>query len=214
MTETLSQRCKRLCGGFGENCFVRNQNQISCIADMIINKLSGILAVMEHAASDQSYNVGEFACMALKNVRELIDWVKFLQISHDLRVPGSLAYEAKESEKRREMRYPLPELYRKYIIVEIDIAGSLRQVKLSDFSRHGIQFRCSQRLETGSLTNGVLRSAGSVGREVAFKVRIRHCTSYGGEYIAGGNLEAVSDNTIFDFFKSVHDFIWEAIMKS
>ncbi len=213
--ETLSERCKRLCGDSAGDCFVRNQNQISCIADMIVNKLSGILSVMEHAAgSDQDYNAEEFVGMALGNVRQLIKWVKFLQISHDLRVPWALAQEERSSEKRGETRYPFPEIYRKYVVIEVDVSGCLTPVMLLNFSQYGMLFSCPEPLEIDSVRNGVLRCHGTIGGEVPFKVRVRHCTEHDGEYVIGGRVEAVSGGDTLDFFKNVHAFVLEAMMKA
>jgi hypothetical protein len=182
---------------------------------MVINKISGILAIVEsEAEKNQRDETRQFFDEALRNIRELINWVKFLQIAHDLRVPSLLAYETKIPEKRKQTRYPLPEVYRKYVVMKINIAGSFVPVLLTNFSQHGMQFKSPEPLAIESIRECALLATHIAEKEVIFKVRIKYCARDNGEYSIGAEIEEISDSITFDFFNNVYDVMVEMVMNS
>lgn len=210
--ERLDDRCKRICGDTKEDCFIKNREQLSCIADMVLNKVSGVCAFIESAAAEnRDIKNAAFFDEALKNIHELVNWIKFLQISSDLRTLRSMIYETRDPEARRETRYPVPEIYQKFISMKVGGSDSLMTVTLSNFSRQGLQFNCPEPLETGSLKEVRLLTSPASAHEVALKVSIRYCNKNDGGYTVGGRIEESPDGVIIDFFKNVHDLILDKI---
>lgn len=113
------------------------------------------------------------------------------------------------SERRKEKRYTVPDIYQKYIELKIEIAGDYIQANLLDLSEHGIKIKSPVPLEAGSLRECTLAIPKSLSREIAFTARIRHCFEQSGEFIAGAEIEEVEDTVWFRIFKKVHDFISE-----
>lgn len=210
----MSERCQNICGDSDGQCFIGNREQILCIADMVINKVSGVKAFIEMIGEGGGGEDATVFDRALRNLNELIDWVKFLQIAHDLREVGRLSEEEVAGEHREEMRYPFPEKYRNYVGMRIGEAGSSLPVVLLNFSRRGIQFRSSQRLSVDSSREGLLfTERHPVRKSVSFTVRIKHCTKRGDAFIVGGRIENISDDVTLDFFKNVHEFVVESLLK-
>ena len=54
-------------------------------------------------------------------------------------------------ERRKETRYPVPEIYRQYIIFKIKKNDVFIQVALLDFSRHGIRLKSPSPIENNSI---------------------------------------------------------------
>ena len=181
---------------------------------MVINKVFGITSILELAKMESKEDaMNEYLNKALNQTQELVNWIKFLQIAHDLKTFISLPGETQAYERRREMRFPLPEIYQKYIILKINISGIFVPVILANFSQHGLQFICSQPLEADSVKDCVLVTSQTIGRQVYFKARVRHCAKQNEEYIVGAQIEEISDSASFDFFTSVHDYILEVLIK-
>ncbi|MGD0887375.1 MAG: PilZ domain-containing protein [Thermodesulfovibrionales bacterium] len=215
MAARLSERCRRICGTMSEDCFIKNQNQILCLSDMVINKISGILVIVESAAEkNQRDESRQFFDEALRNMRELLNWVKFLQVAHDLRVPSLLAYETNVPEKRKQTRYPLPEVYHKYIVMKINISGSFVSVLLTNFSQGGMQFKSPEPLDIDAIKECLLHTTHMAEKEAFFTVRIKYCANHNGEYLIGAEIEEISDSITFDFFNNVYDFMVEMMMKA
>lgn len=83
--EMLSDRCSRICGDFRGNCFRDNKDQLTCISDMVINKASGIMAIIDTARdSNQCETMEEILQLAERDVNELISWVKDLNAQKNI----------------------------------------------------------------------------------------------------------------------------------
>ncbi len=209
--ETIIRRCRRICGGTREHCFIDNEKQIICIADMIINKVTGIKGIIEMAARpDQNKGLPEVLDRISVSLDELINWVRYLQITHDLRELSDLTFESRTEERRKEKRYPLPGIYQRFITLRIGGPGSRFQALLLDFSPRGVKFRSPGPFDIDSKVECTLTTA---GREVSLSARVRHCMEEGGEYVIGAEIEEVSDDTSFNFFRDVHSLLIEAAMQ-
>ncbi|MCL4476778.1 MAG: PilZ domain-containing protein [Nitrospirae bacterium] len=206
----MHERCRRICGDDKERCFIGNKKQIDCIADMVINKVFGISSIIEISMGESApEKIRENLSHAVRTMDELILWVKFLQIAHDLRELSSLSYESGVHEKRRELRFPLPGIHQKYILMKVKIADSFVPVVIKNFSPHGIQFTCPEPLVPDTVRDCILLSTHGIKKEVSFKVKVRYCTKQGPAFVVGVQTEDISDKVSFNFFKSVHDFIMQ-----
>ena len=84
--------------------------------------------------------------------------------------------------------------------------GALRAVLL-DFSRHGLKFSTPESLKPESVIECRLSIPLSLSKEISLTARIRHCTEVEGNYIAGAEIDNVSEDLWFRVFEKVHDFI-------
>ena len=212
----MNERCERICGKSETRCFVSNRKQLKCIADMILNKVSVSSLLLESAIANAPGCEGsEKAGMALKSLDELVSWIKFLQMAHDLRETIELfngRNTRKNRKQRSEIRYPLPEIYRKYIGLHITGNGAAVQVDLINFGRSGLQFRAPEPFPVGTSMAGVFSTERHpIKREVSFVAVVRHCTPDSGKYKVGVQLDGKHDEVSLDFFLNVHDFIAKAL---
>ncbi len=210
----MHERCERICGGHKEQCFIGNKKQVECVADMVINKVFGISSIIEMAMGESNpEKIRENLSHAFRTVNELVTWVKYLQISHDLLVLSSLSRESAIHEKRTEIRFPLTEIHQKYIMMKVKIADSFVPVGITNFSAHGIQFTCPEPLAPGTVKDCILLSTRVIEKEVSFRVKVKYCTKQGAAFIAGVRTESVSDTVFFDFFRSVHELIMQVLSR-
>ncbi len=80
MPERIMERCRRICGNGGENCFRHDRTNLFCVSDMIINKAFGIKAVLDAIRqAPHGHEIDEMLAMTVNDVDELITWAKFLQ---------------------------------------------------------------------------------------------------------------------------------------
>ncbi len=210
----MKDRCKRICGSESEHCFIDNKKQVACIADMVSNKVAGVLAVIELTAGEDDKNkIIANLNKIMKAVDELDSWVKFLQIVHDLRELNALLSEDGINEKRKEIRYPFPEFYQKYIVLKVWTSGFFVECRLKDFSASGLQFKCPEPIDIDSVKECTLSTNHIIKKSVSFKIRVRHCKKLNGEFLIGSRIKKVSDSMSFNFFRNVYDFIAEPLQK-
>lgn len=112
-------------------------------------------------------------------------------------------------ERRKETRYPVPEIYRQYIIFKLKKNDVFIQVALLDFSRHGIRLKSPFPIENNSILGCLISVPASLKKEVEFKVRVRHCIAddTSSDFIIGAEIEEIPDKLWFHVFEKVHDFI-------
>lgn len=179
---------------------------------MVLNKVSGILGVVELTLEEnKSEKVARNLEKAAESIHELVNWVKFLQIAHDLRMISLQSEKTVAHENRKDTRYPLPEIYRKYLAMKINIAGSFEEVIIKNISRQGVQFSSPGQLDINSVIDCVLYSTLIIERKVCFRVKIKYCARKDGELITGAKIEEMPDNIDFDFFNNVFEFIKESL---
>jgi hypothetical protein len=119
----------------------------------------------------------------------------------DEKKPGPLV------EKRREERFPVPEVYKRYITLEVKHGDRFVPAVLANFSRKGILFECPVPFEKGRRTECVIKISLVLSREISFGINIMYCYSNNGSHIMGASIDSISDLTWFDVFVEVHDFI-------
>jgi hypothetical protein len=212
MKEGIQQRCRRICDGESAQCFIHNKKQLSCLSDMLINNVYGIASILEYAMDEEfTHGMRENISEALNISRNLIDWVKYLQITHDIRQIQPIHQNKEYVKKRSEQRYPLPELYKQYFDLTLQVQGMEVAAQLVNFSRNGLQFKSQAVLGMNEIVDGTLHTRHLVGKTVHFKATARYVLVSGEEYITGAKVTEVSDSGDFDFFHSVHEFILEFI---
>lgn len=121
-----------------------------------------------------------------------------------LRSEGYLA------ERRRDRRYPVPDIYRKYISVEIKREGDALPARALGLSEHGLRLRTDIRLEPGSTYRCVLSAPKSLQKEIEATIKVRYCTEdEEGGYVVGAEIEKVESELWFKVLKNILRFIAE-----
>lgn len=146
--------------------------------------------------------------MALREMEQLSDWIKYLQIVRDIKIFFSLS-EERIPEKRKETRFPLPEVYQKYIELRVKVKDTSLPVILINFSKKGLQFKCKEHLRLNSLLEFTVHFIRKVKKKVSFKARIKHCAKQKDGLVFGAQIVEISDSITFNFFKCVIDAILE-----
>ncbi len=204
----MENRCLTICGSERKRCFIRNSKQINCIADMILNKVSGILGIIELTLEEnRNEKVAGNLQKATESIHELVNWVKFLQIAHDLRKISLQSEGAGSHDKRREIRYPFPDIYRKYLTMRVKIADAFREVVIINFSSHGVQFSLSEPLEVNAVIDCVLFMRHTIEKKVFFRARVRYSSGEHEGFVTGVEIEEMPEHLNFDFFDNMFEFI-------
>ncbi len=117
-------------------------------------------------------------------------------------------------ERRKEERYVMPELYRKYITFKVrKVTGDLVDVELFNFSPKGISIKSRYGLPVNSAMECLIAAPQSLTREIPFTGKIKYCIrdEPGGDYLIGAEIFRTDDKIWFEIFSKVHDFIKERI---
>ena len=115
-------------------------------------------------------------------------------------------------ERRKEERYVVPEIYRKYITLKVRKAsGEFVPMELLDFSPNGIRIKSSYGLSVDSAIECLISAPESITKEVPFIGKIKYCIQdeSEGDYLMGAEIIETSDRSGFEIFSEVHDFIKE-----
>jgi len=113
-------------------------------------------------------------------------------------------------EKRKEERYVVPELYRKYILFKVQkVSGDAVDAELFNFSSRGISIKSRHRFTIGSPIECSISAPKSLTREIPFTGKIKYCIEDepGGDYLIGAEIVGTGDKVWFDLFSKVHDVI-------
>lgn len=114
------------------------------------------------------------------------------------------------SERRKEKRYVVPEIYTKYISLRIrKDPGEFQPVDLLDFSLEGIKIRNPSTLPVDSSIECIISVPKSLSREISFMSRIRYCIQEepGEHCLIGAEVIHSGKNLWLEVFSKVHDFI-------
>lgn len=122
------------------------------------------------------------------------------------RNPGSSAASA-YLEKRKEERFGVPDTCQPYIHLHVTADGKQIAALLANFSRSGILFEVPVPLEVGQQTECTLSVSFVLAREITFKIAVKYCFKYSSSYIIGASIDTISDESWFDFFVEIHDYI-------
>jgi hypothetical protein len=117
-------------------------------------------------------------------------------------------------ERRKEERYIMPEIYRKYITFKVrKVSGDLVDVELFNFSPKGISIKSRYGLPVHSVIECLIGVPKSLTKEIPFTGKIKYCIQDepGGDYLIGAEIIRADDKIWFEIFSKVHDFIKERI---
>jgi hypothetical protein len=118
------------------------------------------------------------------------------------------------TERRKEERYVVPELYRKYVTFKIrDGSSEFVPAELHDFSLNGVKIRTPHGLSVDSTLECLIGVPKSLTKEIPLTVRIKYCTKDepAGNYLSGAEIILTGERIWLDLFSKVHDFIKERI---
>lgn len=115
--------------------------------------------------------------------------------------------EKRREEKRREERYVVPDVYQRYIALRVKSGDHHREAVLANFSRNGILFESPFPLEPGSETECIISLSRIMDREISFRINVKYCYNNNNSYIIGAAINTIADETWFDVFVEIHDFI-------
>ena len=114
------------------------------------------------------------------------------------------------SERRKEERYVVPEIYRKYILFKLTtVSGDAVDAELFNFSSRGISIKSRCRFTVDSPIECLISVPKSLTKEIPFTGKIKYCIEDepGGDYLIGVEIIRTSDKVWFDLVLKVHDFI-------
>jgi hypothetical protein len=114
------------------------------------------------------------------------------------------------SERRKEERYVVPEIYRKYILFKLTtVSGDAVDAELFNFSSRGISIKSRCRFTIDSPIECLISVPKSLTKEIPFTGKIKYCIEDepGGDYLIGAEIIRTSDKVWFDLVLKVHDFI-------
>jgi len=200
-------RCERICGQEKKDrCFVHNQNQVHCLADMAVNKAMGVKHMIEMAAGQDSPNkIMSTLNRATDSLQALMDWVKYLRVVQDLR---DLRFnESNSNDRRRDDRYSLPDVYQKHVFMVLNYQSKVENVSVLDFSQHGMRFQGFKPISLGVDIDCRLSTTSGLAEEISFQVRVAHCQPSDDKFIMGVEIISIDDDDAFQVYKKLYDFI-------
>lgn len=207
MSETIHARCDRLCGDANHECFVNNSSQLTCLADMLVNKVYGLSSVLEILKAEElPDSAREFLDESLDITDELINWVKYLQMTHDIKSMAVSLQSGAEGNRRKEDRFQFPEVLHKHIKLMTGQGDDLKESTLIDFSKSGLQLVTIEPLEPDTVFDAQI-SAPRVGKFMQFKARVKHTSEHLGAITVGASLEEANSPNDLHFFHSIMEFI-------
>lgn len=210
----MYDRCKRLCKDFRDDCFIKNPRQVVCIADMVINKITGISALlqllMKKETSPENLKLIEKADMEIKG---LVDWIRFLELAGDIREFIKARPEERPDEKRSEPRFPVTDTLRDIMKMSVQVDDKNSDVEIINISNKGILFRSRQEFEPGERILSTLKFIKNPIRERVFYLTVRHSTKKGEHFLTGAEVDR-DEATYFSIFQSVYEYVEEMVFKN
>ncbi len=209
MGDKIVDRCKLICGGISENCIIDNTKHLDCIADMVINKTSGISLLLGRALRGSPDEATQNIHKAMTISIELSNWVKYLQMTQNLKHLNELQWDVGISHRRKVTRYPLPKIYEKYISMKVNLLERSVPVSIIDFCQRGAQFQSPEAFKLDAAAECTLTTTGIIKKDVHFSIRIAYCSLRGDGYLIGAHIDKVGESSEFNFFNNIYDFIVE-----
>jgi hypothetical protein len=118
------------------------------------------------------------------------------------------------TEKRKEERHAVPEIYGKYVTFKVRKgSGEFVPMDLLDFSPNGIRIKSPYGLPVDSTIECIIAVPKSLTKEVLFIGKVKYCIQGepGGSYLIGAEIIEIDDQIGFEVFSKVHNFIKERI---
>ncbi len=111
------------------------------------------------------------------------------------------------NDQRKEPRYSVPDPCQHYIALKVKKGHELVPAIIGNFSRHGILFECPLQFEKGDRAECVLRVNLVLVREITFGIDVKYCYENKGSFIVGASIHTISEESWFDAFEEIFDFV-------
>ena len=209
MGEKIVDRCKVICGGVSESCIIDNTKHLDCIADMVINKTVGISLLLSRALRESPDEAAQNIHNAMTISNELANWVKYLQMTRNLKHLNDLHRNEGIFHRRNAVRYQLPKIYEEYITMKVNLPDRNVSVRIIDFCQRGARFQSPEPLKTGAALDCTLRTTNNINKKMHFRISIKYCCASGDGYLIGAHIDEIGNNSEFNFFNNIYDFIAE-----
>jgi hypothetical protein len=109
--------------------------------------------------------------------------------------------------QRKEPRYSVPDACHQYITLRVKKGPDVMPAVIGNFSRHGILFECPVQFNVGDRAECVLRVNFVFDREITFEIDVKYRYGNNGSFIMGASIFAISEETWFDAFEEIFDFV-------
>ncbi len=210
----MYDRCKHLCKNFRDDCFIKNPRQVVCIADMVINKITGVSALLQlllkNETSPENLKLIEKAETEIKG---LVDWIRFLELAGDIREFIKARPEERPDEKRSEPRFPLTDTLRGIIKMSVQVEDENRDVEIINISNRGILFRSGREFNPGERILSTLKFLKNPIKERVFYLTVRHSTKKGEYFLTGAEVDR-EEATSFSIFQSIYEYVEEMVFQN
>lgn len=174
---------------------------------MVINKTSSIIMTLGASLQmDDSELLRETAGESLSDACELSNWIKYLQIVPDLFALSSLILDTSSSEKRREIRYPLPAELEGRINV---LCNDMFETMLLNFSQRGMQILSPLAIKEGTVLQCHLVSDDIKNTKSRFKASVMYCIPTEDSFMCGARVSEMKGNGSLNLFSLVHQLIMD-----
>ncbi len=205
----MLSRCKQLCGQDRKDCFISNRRQIACIADMVINKIAGMSYILQMLKAEVTKEHKPLIEKIEREIQALVDWVRFLEVSADLKEAIRL-YQDYPQERRRELRFPVTDILKQFVGLEVEVKGFLQSVELVNISNSGLLFRVSDDLSPGTTVKARLLFLKNPISRREFNIVIKHCEAHEKGFLVGAEVEKDQSDR-FKLFESIYEYLKDAL---
>jgi len=210
MSRLLKDRCSMICGESAADCITVNNSQVRCVADMVVNQAYGILSVIDMIRAEKDQRAVEEFLDEVKTIsNELINWAKYLQVSHDIR-KAVQKIQHWRGEERSETRYSFPEEFGEFIALRIDGPIEPAEAVIVNFSQSGIRFRYMGEQPRDCILVCTLTGNERIGKSISLVCEVKYFAEENGEMLVGAQIVEVSDSPDFNFFMDVLDMMSQA----
>lgn len=211
--EKVADRCRRICGGSTEQCYIRNDKQLRCIADMVVNKTATIIkGIKTSLENDDTEALKRAALLSMKNAAELSNWIQYLQTVSDYTAYSTLVLDATATERRTEIRYPLWDRAQRKIHVLLNDGADLADIL--NISQSGMELRTSVEIPGGTVFECQLVADGLRSRAAHFVAESIYSEKSGDAFKCGARILEAGGDKLFNFFGFVHQYIISLEMDS
>jgi hypothetical protein len=115
--------------------------------------------------------------------------------------------EGDNADRRLEKRYEVPAVYQRYIQLRVKAGNNFFPGVLSNFSRRGILFECTEPFDVDTHAECIISISRLLSRDISFGIAVKYCKKNEQVFRIGAIIETVADATWFNVFVEVHDFI-------
>jgi len=113
------------------------------------------------------------------------------------------------AERRRDKRYTIPPVYRRYIQLSVRNGDKPIDAVLSIFSRRGILFESPVPYAVDTHTNCILSIPLLLSRDIELGLEVKSCKQDANVFLVGAAIETIADEIWFNVFVEIHDFIMQ-----